>query len=90
MIDLHIHTTYSDGIDTVKELLEKVENFYEMEKFNVKEIYKGEIIVGCEFTTNFDNRFIEVLGNGFNYKKVNKYLEKKYNFLNDKKRFKCY
>ncbi len=26
MIDLHIHTTYSDGTDTVKELLEKAEN----------------------------------------------------------------
>ena len=26
MIDLHMHTTYSDGTDTVKELLEKVEN----------------------------------------------------------------
>ena len=104
MIDLHIHTTYSDGTDTVKELLEKVENlrlevisitdhntckaYYEMEKFNVKEIYKGDIIVGCEFTTSFDNRLIEVLGYGFDYKKANKYLAKKYNFLNNKKRFK--
>ena len=25
MIDLHMHTTYSDGTDTVKELLEKAE-----------------------------------------------------------------
>ena len=56
-----------------------------MEKFNVKEIYKGDIIVGCEFTTSFDNRLIEVLGYGFDYKKANKYLAKKYNFLNNKK-----
>lgn len=104
MIDLHMHTTYSDGTDTVKELLEKAEDiglevisitdhntckaYFEMEKFNVKEIYKGNIIVGCEFTTNFDNRLIEVLGYGFDYKKVNKYLEKKYTPLNNKKRFK--
>ena len=26
MIDLHMHTTYSDGTDTVKELLEKAES----------------------------------------------------------------
>ena len=94
MIDLHIHTTYSDGTDTVKELLKKAEGiglevisitdhntckaYYEMEEFNVKEIYKGNIIVGCEFTTSFDNRLIEVLGYGFDYKKVNNYLEEFY------------
>ncbi len=89
-----MHTTYSDGTDTVKELLEKAEDiglevisitdhntckaYFEMEKFNVKEIYKGDIIVGCEFTTSFDNRLIEVLGYGFDYKSVNKYLEEFY------------
>ena len=94
MIDLHMHTTYSDGTDTVKELLEKAEDldlevisitdhntckaYFEMEKFNVKEIYHGNIIVGCEFTTSFDNRLIEVLGYGFDYKSVNKYLEEFY------------
>ena len=95
MIDLHMHTTYSDGTDTVKELLEKAEDldlevisitdhntckaYFEMEKFNVKEIYKGDVLVGCEFTTSFDNRLIEVLGYGFDYKNVNKYLEYFYN-----------
>ena len=75
MIDLHMHTTYSDGTDTVKELLEKAESlglevisitdhntckaYFEMEKFNVKEIYHGNIIVGCEFTTSFDNRLLD-------------------------------
>ena len=94
MIDLHIHTTYSDGTDTVKKLLKKAEGiglevisitdyntckaYYEMEEFNVKEIYKGDILVGCEFTTSFDNRLIEVLGYGFDYKKVNNYLEEFY------------
>ena len=94
MIDLHMHTTYSDGTDTVKELLEKAESlglevisitdhnncnaYFEMEKFNVKEIYKGDVLVGCEFTTSFDNRLIEVLGYGFDYKNINKYLEEFY------------
>ena len=95
MIDLHMHTTYSDGTDTVKELLKKAEDlglevisitdhntckaYFEMENFNVKEIYQGDIIVGCEFTTIFDNRLIEILGYGFDYKKVNKYSEEFYN-----------
>lgn len=94
MIDLHMHTTYSDGTDTVTELLKKAEDldlevisitdhntckaYYEMEEFNVKEIYHGDIIVGCEFTTIFDNRLIEILGYGFDYKNVNKYLEEFY------------
>ena len=94
MIDLHMHTTYSDGTDTVKEVLRKAEDlglevisitdhnackaYFEMENFNVKEIYKGDIIVGCEFTTSFDNRLVEVLGYGFDYKNVNKYLEEFY------------
>ncbi len=95
MIDLHMHTTYSDGTDTVTELLKKAEDlglevisitdhntckaYFEMENFNVKEIYQGDIIVGCEFTTIFDNRLIEILGYGFDYKNVNKYLEEFYN-----------
>ena len=106
MIDLHMHTTYSDGTDTVKELLEKAEflglevisitdhntckAYFEMEKFNVKEIYHGNIIVGCEFTANYDNRLIEVLGYNFDYRKVSKYLQKKYNFLHNKKKFKYF
>ncbi len=106
MIDLHMHTTYSDGTDTINELLEKAEDlglevisitdhntckaYFKMEKINVKEIYQGDIIVGCEFTTNFDNRLIEVLGYGFDYKKINKYLIEKYNPVNNKKRFEAF
>lgn len=94
MIDLHMHTKYSDGTDLVQEILSnanKVEldtisitdhntcNAYEeMEKYNISEFYNGNIIVGCEFTTSFDNRLIEVLGYGFDYKKVNEYLNAYY------------
>ena len=94
MIDLHMHTKYSDGTDSVKEILEKVNKinleiisitdhntcdaYEEMEKFDVSKYYNGNIVVGCEFTTSFDNRLIEVLGYGFDYKKVNEYLKKYY------------
>lgn len=95
MIDLHTHTIYSDGTDSVKELLRNAENnkleilsitdhnicnaYKEMENIDVDELFKGRIIVGCEFTTSFDNRLIEVLGYGFDYKKVNDYLLNYYN-----------
>lgn len=46
-----------------------------MKSFNVSDFYNGNIIVGCEFTTSYDNRLIEVLGYGFDYKKVNEYLD---------------
>lgn len=102
MIDLHMHTTYSDGTDSVKELLSNANKinleiisitdhntcnaYEEMETFNVSNYFNGNIIVGCEFTTSFNNRLIEVLGYGFNYKKVNEYLKNYYTkkFINEK------
>ena len=94
MIDLHIHTTYSDGTDSVKNILSNVQNiglevisitdhnsclsYIEMDKFDISNLYNGNIIVGCEFTTSFDNRLIEVLGYGFDYIEVQKYLDKYY------------
>ncbi len=95
MIDLHMHTKYSDGTYSVKDILNNANrinletisitdhntcNAYdEMESFDVSKIFKGNILVGCEFTTSFDKRLIEVLGYGFNYKKINEYLNKFYN-----------
>ena len=94
VIDLHIHTTYSDGTDSVKEILKNATKtnleiisitdhntckaYFEMENMDIDSLYKGDIILGCEFTTTFDNRLIEVLGYGFDYKKVQKYLDKYY------------
>lgn len=94
MIDLHMHTTYSDGTDTVKEILKQADKinlevisitdhntcnaYKEMETFKVKDLFKGNIIVGCEFTTSYKDRLIEVLGYNFDYNKVNSYLEEYY------------
>lgn len=94
MIDLHIHTKYSDGTDTVKEILKKSNKigldtisitdhnscnaYYELKNIDIETIYSGNIIVGCEFTTSFDNRLIEVLGYGFDYKIVSNYLNNYY------------
>ncbi len=95
MIDLHCHTKYSDGTYSVKEMLEEankialdvlsitdhnsVESYLEMENMDIDKLFSGRIICGCEFTTKFDDRLIEVLGYGINYIKVNKWLKEKYN-----------
>lgn len=94
MIDLHMHTRYSDGTDTLKEILQRAEDagldlisvtdhntcdaYEEMETLDVSAFYRGRIIVGCEFTTSFEDRLIEVLGYGFDYHKVNQYLKAYY------------
>ena len=95
MIDLHIHTMYSDGIDTTKDVLKKASNldldaisitdhnsvkFYlEMENnSDLKSIFKGKIITGCEFTTTYKKNLIEILGYNFDYKKIDEYLSKYY------------
>ena len=95
MIDLHCHTTYSDGTYSVKEMLEEaeriklevlsitdhnsVESYIEMEDINTDTMFSGRIICGCEFTTKFDDRLIEVLGYGIDYHKVNEWLKERYN-----------
>ena len=95
MIDLHMHTTYSDGTDSLKELLLNAEknkleiisitdhnncnSYFEMEKINIKDYFSGNIIVGCEFTTSFNGQLIEVLGYGIDYKIVDKYMKDFYN-----------
>jgi len=94
MIDLHMHTTYSDGTDSVVELLnnankkdlkvisitdhDTVDSYKELDDLNIDRYYNGRIIVGCEFTTSFEGRLIEILGYGFDYKKVNEYLSNFY------------
>ena len=81
MIDIHTHTTNSDGSFTTKELLEEAEKigltllsitdhntiqaYYEIEKSNIKNIFSGNIIPGVEITTTYNGETIEVLGYGF-------------------------
>lgn len=90
MIDLHTHTVYSDGTDSFKKLLRNAEKlnlevlsitdhntcaaYYELSKIDVDKFYSGKIIIGCEFTTSFKGRIIEVLGYGFDIKLVNSFL----------------
>lgn len=71
MIDLHMHTTYSDGADNLIELLKKAENlkleyisitdhdnckaYKELKKINISNYFTGKIIPGIEIKCAFDN-----------------------------------
>ena len=90
--DLHIHTKHSDGERSVQDLLKYakqknlrklsitdhdcVDAYFELENENVRKIFNGEILIGCEFVCVVDRVPIEVLGYGFDYKKIKHYLNK--------------
>ena len=92
MIDLHLHTTYSDGADTLIEVLKKAEYleleyisitdhdsceaYKELEKLNVQEYFKGTIIKGVEIKCAYNKRLIEVLGYNVDTDIINQYMER--------------
>ena len=94
MIDLHMHTKYSDGTDTAEEILIKAESrnlnvisitdhnnalvYDELENMDISKYYSGEIIPGVELNTKVLNIPIEILGYGIDYKKLNKLTAKLY------------
>lgn len=78
MIDLHMHTNYSDGYDSVKELLKKAESidlqcisitdhnncggYSELKDVATRQMFSGKIIPGVELNTKVLNVPIEILG----------------------------
>lgn len=92
MIDLHMHTTYSDGTDSVINVLKQaqrvgleyisitdhntIDGYKELENTNIKDYYNGQIIVGCEITTSYKSTAIEVIAYDFDYKKLEVWLNK--------------
>lgn len=94
MIDLHTHTKYSDGADSVMELLRNAESkklniisitdhntasaYDELEKMNYKQYYTGKIIPGIELNTKVLGVPIEILGYGIDYEKMNETLKDVY------------
>ena len=99
MIDLHIHTTYSDGTFTPEEILKKAENldvkllsitdhnsvdaYQDLKKAEVRNVFSGEIITGVEFATTLFGQVVEILGYGFDPEPVAKFIEEKYGNLED-------
>ena len=90
MIDLHIHSTYSDGTYNPIELLKKAEKIgleiisitdhesidahIELSNVNIKECDKGKVITGIELKTAYKSVPIEILGYGVNVEKIKKLM----------------
>lgn len=80
MIDLHIHTTTSDGSDEPKDILIKAQQlglkyisitdhdsigaYKKLKDINLHNYFEGKIIPGCEFSAVHMGRPIEILGYG--------------------------
>ena len=94
MIDLHIHTTYSDGADTLIEVLEKAEKlglkyisitdhdnckaYKELENLDIKKYYTGTIIPGIEIKCSYNRRLIEILGYKIDTNKMQEWADEYY------------
>lgn len=86
MIDMHIHSTNSDGSKTVTEILEMAQkrglntisftdhescNAYdELEKIDVSKYYSGKIIKGVELKSQHKDLVMDILAYGFDCKKM--------------------
>ncbi len=94
MIDLHTHTIYSDGSDSLIELLEKAQNLnlnylsitdhdncnahIAMRDIDVSKYFKGKIIPGIEIKCAYQGMLIEVLGYKFDIDKMKKWTDEYY------------
>lgn len=86
MIDLHIHTTSSDGSDEPKDILIKAQQlglkyisitdhdsigaYKKLEKININNYFSGKIIPGCEFSVVHQGKPIEILGYGIDLETI--------------------
>ncbi len=91
MIDLHTHTTNSDGSATTLELLKEAEEkgltilsiadhntiaaHLELRDPKVRKLFSGQIIPGVELTTTYKGEIIEVLGYGFDLDLMQEFLK---------------
>lgn len=78
MIDLHTHTTYSDGADSLIDLLKKAESsnieylsitdhdncraYKELKNIDIKNHFSGKIVPGVEIKCSYGHSLMEVLG----------------------------
>ncbi len=86
MIDLHLHTTSSDGSEEPKEILNKAQQlglkyisitdhdsigaYEKLAEINVADYFKGKLIPGCEFSVVHKGKPIEVLGYGMDLETI--------------------
>lgn len=94
MIDIHIHSTNSDGTKSVIEILEEAERlglttisftdhencgaYDELEKIEVCKYFSGRIINGIELKSQYKDMSMDILGYGIDYKKMKELLDECY------------
>ncbi len=94
MIDLHTHTTYSDGTDNLITLLKKAEKanlntlsitdhvtckaYDELKYIDAKQYFSGKIIKGCELYSTIEGQTMELLGYNIDTDMFNEILPKLY------------
>jgi predicted metal-dependent phosphoesterase TrpH len=87
MIDLHIHTTSSDGSDEPEDILIKAQQadlkyisitdhdsigaYEKLRKIKICNYFKGKLIPGCEFSAVHNGKPIEILGYGIDLDAIN-------------------
>jgi len=86
LIDLHIHTTSSDGSDEPQDILIKAQKlglkyisitdhdslgaYEKLGKIDISSYFEGKIIPGCEFSVVHNSKPIEVLGYGIDLETI--------------------
>ena len=94
MIDLHIHTTHSDGTKTVTEILKQAEAlkldyisitdhdkcsaYDELKNIDVSNYYSGKIIKGIEIKAFYKESTIDILGYNYDYDKMKNWVYEYY------------
>lgn len=93
MVDMHMHTIYSDGDKTIEEILKICEEKkldyisitdhdtckqYEDLYLKNNKIFSGKIIKGCELHALFQNKSIEILGYNIDANIINEWRKKYY------------
>ena len=103
MIDLHTHTTHSDGSFSVRELLQEAEKigltllsitdhnkisaYEELQNSEIRNLFRGRIITGVELTTTYKGETVEILGYNFDLKKMQAFIDE-YVLPSEKKQMK--
>ncbi|QCX34326.1 PHP domain-containing protein [Caloramator sp. E03] len=100
MIDLHIHTSLSDGAFSIDEIIEFVNKLdityisitdhnhalaYEKQNLSKLNNFKSHIITGCEIATSYEGYIIEILGYGVKPDIINSWYRDFYSDENLKK-----
>ena len=97
MIDMHIHTTCSDGTSSVEEVLKEAERigldyisitdhetckaYKEIEEKNLRKYYTGTLVPGIEIKVAYKGKIIDILGYKVDTEKIQKWSD---DFYKDK------